>query len=765
MSLPPTLSAGCPAVAKAFALALSVLGAAMAPGAKQPFAHAARSCPACEEAEALLAAGDTAAAIRRLRAAADSSPASSEAAAGLGLMLARTAQASARDRAVRVEAERRLERAVRQDPADPRWLLGLGVLRFKQGANSEAARFLDGALSLVNDGRHRPSGLLAELYAVQGSLLEQHALDFEDLANWPGSTVDPNDCGQGAPCWLDTVDRSFGPAGMDSGGPASSTRAREEMRRRFAAAFDMSPALGLAARGLLAEAARLNDWPGFVHLAERHLRAAGPGGWPAAFLAAGYWRLGEVSRADSLFDLALATMPPSERAVLENVAPSVLPEHEERYLSGDPNTRAAWSRFLLRTSDPLFLTPVNERRLEHFTRIVIAELWFGDPRGAFRGTESDQGIILIRYGEPDFINQIAPGDGSPQEQPTQQSKTLVDLHAMGDAVLSTGRTLFWSYGHERVNFVFWRMLGQRAARHTPSSGENAHRFRSIQPSALDFRVDRLPHQLVRFRGEQDEVEVDLYALLPADPDGRWDVPGRAGVFFLPRTPAEDIGRLERNIEVGDAPRILTFRISTEPGTYHYSVEAMSDDDRLRARQRGRFEATVFPPGDLSMSDLLVARSVAPKGDAEPRERRDFTIVPAADLCFEPGEQVSVYLELYDLAAGSDGAARFRFELGIVDAAGRGVVARAIRALGNVLRSPGRTALTWERTVPEVESARTPEWFSLDLGEIEPGRKRIDLKVTDLVSRREVTTHRIFAVAGPTGCDAVPATPRREDVSN
>jgi len=764
MFLPPRCSAGRLAVAKAFVLTLSVLGAGRAPEAQQPLAHS-RSCPPCEEAEALLAAGDTAAAILRLRTAAESSSSSSEEVAGLGLILARTVQGSGGDRAVRAEAERLLERAVRQDRADPRWLLGLGILRFKQGAHSEAARHLDEAHSLVRDGRQLPPALLAELYAMQASILEQRALDHEDLAVWSASTAAPDACRNGAPCWLDTLDLSIGPAAIDAGDRASPPRARQEMRRRFAAAFDLSPALGLAARGLLAEAARLNDWHGFIHLAERHLRAAGPGGWPAAYLAAGYWRLGDASRADSLFDLALATMPPSERAVLENVAPSVLPEHEKRYLSGDPDTRAAWSRFLLRTSDPLFLTPVNERRLEHFTRVVLAELWFGDPAGRSRGTESDPGIILIRYGEPDSIRQFLPEDERLQKLSAQQLRAEEDALVGVQPELTTGRVLLWSYSQPRLNFVFSRLLGQRTGRHILASAQAAHQFRSIQPSAYDYRVDPLPHQLVRFRGERGEVEVDLYALLPLDPAGGGDVPGRAGVFFLPRSPGEEVGRIERSIEIGGAPRFLTFRFPMDPGAYVYSVEAMSDDERLRVRQRGTLEATAFPPDDLSVSDLLVARYVALKRDAEPRDRRDFTIVPAANLCFEPGEQVSLYLELYGLAADSEGAARVKFELGVVDAAGRGVVARVVRALGNVLRPAGQTTLSWERTVPDVEPTRTPEWFSLDLGEVEPGRKRIDLKVTDLVTRRQVTAQRFFAVAGPTGCEAVPATAGPGGVSN
>src|SRR5690606_6372272 len=151
------------------------------------------------------------------------------------------------------------------------------------------------------------------------------------------------------------------------------------------------------------------------------------GGWPSALLAAGSWRVGDAARADSLFDLALATLPLSERALLENVAESVLPEDEQRYLSGDPATRAAWSRFLLRTSDPLFLTPMNERRLEHFTRVVLAELWFGDPRGISRGAESDPGIILIRYGEPDSTRQVGAAVGPLSEPDVRPRRTVEDL--------------------------------------------------------------------------------------------------------------------------------------------------------------------------------------------------------------------------------------------------------------------------------------------------------------------------------------------------
>ena len=53
-----------------------------------------------------------------------------------------------------------------------------------------------------------------------------------------------------------------------------------------------------------------------------------------------------------------------------------------------------------KSKDPLHLTPYNERLLEHYTRVVYANLRFSFPGKNLSGWETDRGITVIKYGIP-----------------------------------------------------------------------------------------------------------------------------------------------------------------------------------------------------------------------------------------------------------------------------------------------------------------------------------------------------------------------------
>lgn len=106
-------------------------------------------------------------------------------------------------------------------------------------------------------------------------------------------------------------------------------------------------------------------------------------------------------------------------------------------------------------------------------------------------------------------------------------------------------------------------------------------------------------------------------------------------------------------------------------------------------------------------------------------------------------------ETYDLAA-DEGSARYRVAITLdkVDRTGPlGVVLRVLGGVGEVAgrtaKGKGRVTLTFDRQV--AARPAVTDYLTLDLGNAPPGRYRLILDVTDLVSKRTTTSRREVTV--------------------
>lgn len=271
-------------------------GAAGAVAAQGPEAAA---CAVCAEADALVAAGDTAAALSLLRShvAETSDP---HAGGELGLLLARRVSMLRADSANRAEAKALLARALAADPGRSRWALGYGLILWKEGREAEALEWTRAALRAAGpqNGGLDPE-LLAELHAARGSIFEQRVIDRESLTSATSLTMDTRACPTGQ-CVVDVVDASLERLMQAPVDDAGSGEAREAMQHHLAIAFSLDPLLETSTYALLAGFARAGEWDMVVALAREYVDASGGAGWPLAFLGAGLWRSGDGAAAEAV---------------------------------------------------------------------------------------------------------------------------------------------------------------------------------------------------------------------------------------------------------------------------------------------------------------------------------------------------------------------------------------------------------------------------------------------------------------------------------
>lgn len=720
-----------------------------APGGAQ-----ADPCPPCRRADSLAARGDTMAAIALLRGKTEGSE-SALLWGKLGTLLTRAAPTEETDFEMRLEAEEALERAYELDPYDPRWYFALGLLRRKQGFRAGAGYIFERAIDRSEDsGGELGRRERAELHAEWGRVLEEWVLNFRgllpDADHVPVNSAECSGTG-GAFCLNFNRPEAFH-GKLFTTAPQDSLVVDDarKMRAQFRTAFELDPALDVAARGLLGYLAWEGSWNRFVSVARAHVRAQPANGWAWVFLGAGHFRAGSADSARAAFDHALLRLDEGERETLERVREIIAAED-----AGTLEQRRSEYRDLLwKVSDPFYLTGVNERRLEHYTRTALAELWFGEPRRGRRGYETDRGVILIRYGEPTWIRQIKRDEMSARaaagtSNPGRASAAATVSPAAGFG----GRWIFWTYRRDIPSFIFERQLSSRTVRHAfqTRSAEYAEDFRSRFPSLYTIRgATGLPHQAVRFRGPGRGVTLDVYAALPRDTAAE-PREGDAGLYFLPRTAVDEPEEMRSTVRFGPGRRTVVFRAPLERSRYTYSVEALSNDGGIKARARATADFTDFATEGFGLSDVLVARRIVPR-TAAVRDRRDLEISVPPGTGFPAGAPLALYFEVYGLSfeapdPGSASTARFRVAVEATGADDRGVPG-FIRRIGEFLTGGEESGvITWERTV-EGPRDRMPEWFTLTLPAIGDGAYTLRVTVEDLRTGERTSTTRNFEIEGP-----------------
>ena len=567
--------------------------------------------------------------------------------------LAHAATELERDIGIKLEAERALNRALAQDPDNPRWLYGLAVLFRKRGMRTDADHYFDAALAATAAGRGDLTVRgTAEMYAQRARVLEDLVLDFEGFivgdadsialtvdgkpvfVDWNNPTAEDLDFLYTKP-HLDVYCIGVGhfclnfvwPArfheillAFDTGERFVEER-RERMRDLFLAAFRLDPSLEDAARGLLGELARRGQWDKYLEEAARHSRALPADGWPMVFLAAGYVRIGQPDIAEHLFQEGISLLAEEERHILNDITNVVSRDVERAYLAAAGE----------------------------------------------------------RYGTQTYSRQYA------------------------DSVIY----------------------------------ENPSSFHL--PGLVAF-----PHQTVRFKGTRTAVEVDMFALLPGDRRAHEEpVPGKAGVFVIPVTPGQEVARIQAPTQFENQPRVLSFRLPLEPGSYPYSVEASTDDGRIRARSRTSITVPDWSQ-DFVASDILLAHHIEPVREPV-LERQDVDVIASADLTFQEEAPIALYFELYNLDFAEDGTGHFRITLEIKSERDETAVVAVVRRLAELLgRGEPGEPISWERQViGPVE--RVPEWFTVNLGAEPPGVYRLKLTAKDLRSGAGTTSERLFEI--------------------
>lgn len=483
---------------------------------------------------------------------------------------------------------------------------------------------------------------------------------------------------------------------------------------------------------------------------------------PASWLYLGLLahRTGDYDAASGAFDRALDRMTPADSAAYADLSPILPPDNLPAYRA-DPDgfARQYWT-----ARDPRFLNSVNERRTEHYARLVEADLLYRSAQLDLPGWRTERGELYLRYGAPERDVILDGGFGNALGQFSDRNPAFAP--GLAD---DPNRFNVWDYGDFRLVFEDpnrngeFRLYSPPADVFALADADDAARMDYVMAARVQVRreperyrfqapgraVD-LPYRVVAFRG--DAGRSDLYVVygVPLATDtlastGRdIDVTIRTGAFLV--GPERDLLVERRRTIYGlraaqvvrfDATRLWTSveAMTARPGPHDVSLEFETASGQTSAVQRRPVVVPDFSAGGLQLSDVLLAYQSEPdEGDAAPGRivRNGLSMQPAPWSVFGVSDAIHVYIEVYGLTL-SAGRSDYEIEARLVPRDTRRGLARTFgRLFGGRARGVSTTA--------EAQGDAADDWQSatLDTSGQAPGVYTLTVVVRDRHTGRTAT---------------------------
>jgi GWxTD domain-containing protein len=649
-----------------------------------------------------------------------------------GFLLGMTSTPAEDDWQHRQRAADMINAALRNAPDEGRLYLALGVMLYARQSRTDATRALDRALERQDKGVPLAPREIALVYYLRGLIAQDQWRDWRSYGElkatgegqWRCSSDDAqareNFTGSATDLtWLVPVNQMCPERFAENMAVYFDSRAdmkRDALRdleTAFTAAIATDSTYLEPAAALLGEWVYLRDWDRARPVAEQLVRHLPEDYRPHLYLGLIYHETGRDSAAAIEFGRSSLRMPDSVAAVINDVSDLLRPEQLTALNALDSAGRVMAVAALWSSLDPLFLTTLNERRVEHYARVAAAALMFGSTAEHVPGWATFAGRVWVRYGRPKQIWELAA---------------------------PAGRVVFWDYGRG-PDVSFTRGTAYRGYRPTDEAVQYANALSRVSPqtydaSALFDTTMMLQSQVARMLEPSGKPQLLAYAQWP-DSLGEGADAGLTLLDLSYQPVAQWRGR------TADRPGLSAELNGMAVGSYSLTMEVW---DHVRARlYRVRDTVSTLPIEDstFAVSDLLLVSDVSSQHGDNVTSRRELTFTPLYGGIAARGAPVGLVWEVYHITGPAEGRVRYRVVLEVLDAGRQPVFARVLRGVG--IRGEQRPAsrIAYETSRPMV-NRRAVEWLELT-SDLKPGEYRLVMHLIDGESGREVIRERRLRV--------------------
>jgi hypothetical protein len=400
---------------------------------------------------------------------------------------------------------------------------------------------------------------------------------------------------------------------------------------------------------------------------------------------------GNFAAADSAFSIALEEMPSAKRCDWVNLSPLLDDDLRGPYEKMSCAQREAADARIWWVADPLYITPGNERRTEHFSRVLHTALEQNAANTYGSKWGGDLAELIVRFGWAEKWTQEPPASMYP-----------------GAQIAITG--------HEPepgFHFFLTQRPPDTLARIVDSLFEIKQfppREQYAPPYARSF--GELDAQVARFRRGDSTRIVAAYDVSVDTIFGRHKFSAALVAMGSEATPPSVS-------QVDESPLRNVITVSTPWKSQLIGVELLAKDSAGAARWRTGFAEIPLDSGQISLSDLLFV-------DGSPSLPSDLNeAIPRAHggTKFRRDQQIGLFWELYGKTP-ADSALPISLTITPID---EGFFHRAFRALRIVPKVAPLNIRWQENGAAGVLSARS---VLLDLSLLSAGKYAVKLEVAN-----------------------------------
>jgi hypothetical protein len=425
--------------------------------------------------------------------------------------------------------------------------------------------------------------------------------------------------------------------------------------------------------------------------------------WCDALLGLAFHVGGNYAAADSAYAAALDEMPSQTRCHWLNLAPLLDDDIRGTYKKMSCGQREAADARIWWVADPLFMTPGNERRTEHFSRVLHTALQQDAENTYGSSWGGDLAELILRFGWAEKWTQ------EPSQSMYPESKAAIT-------------------GHERepgYHFFLTQQPPDSLALIVDSVFD-IYQFppREMYAPVYTKAFVRLDAQVARFRRGDSTRVVAAY-------DVSADTIFGQRKFSAALIASAGEALTPSKVEVAESPAKNVLTVSTPWKEQLIGVELLANDSSGAARWRAGFAEIPLDSGKISVSDLLFV-------DGAPSLPGDLDeAIPHVHggTTFRRDQKIGLFWELYGKTP-ADSALPISLTITPVDVS---LLRRAFHAL-RVAARPTPLNIRWqENGTSGVLSARS---VLLDLSLMPAGKYAVKLEVGNYPA---ATTSRVIEV--------------------
>ena len=447
---------------------------------------------------------------------------------------------------------------------------------------------------------------------------------------------------------------------------------------------------------------------------------------------------------DSLFATALGLLDEDERNGYQDIRAILTDEEAYDYRFAPDERRKRIERVFWAERDPDLTTPLNERYLEHVQRMYLADAFYDSYTPRLRGWETERGKAVIKFGMPDGVGSTLAGGSltGPMEMWIYNNEFVGMTLWFRDEFLNGNYMIPMDY---RYHYAAQALYLDPPTTHYVSPYWEIPGFMDV----ITFRGDASSTDLylamkidLETMGKYiDFARSDRFLVRTAFLDEEWvntavyadTLSGMA--LMLPAERGEESYRMVQQYDVPlDSVRVA------------FCLEDALT--RARARLDGRTDAARYLTDKLVLSDILFYQEPPAGGERDMIRRGGKTFYPNPGGVCRQSERLRLYLEVYNLdVTRSQSQYEITYSIYEADDRPKGWGARLRRNLRNMIGlARGRDPVISQTLQRQGARHRAEEDLAVDIGALDPGDYILQISVRDHQSGEVAEQRRSFAKA-------------------